>query len=202
MIVAITGGIGSGKTTTRIMFEDLGVPTISADVISKEILADDLSVKAAIVNKFNRARVTTDNELDRKKIRTLVFDSDADRQWLEKLMHPIIKEKIKQFAQDCNAAYCIIEIPLLYEAQWTDCVDHVLIVDSTQELQLRRATERDGVTIHDVQKVMNYQLTRKQRLQQDADIIGNTGNLESLRREVAKMHEKYLKLAKKTQRKE
>jgi dephospho-CoA kinase len=196
MIVGLTGGIASGKTTVQQMFTKLGIPTISADAISKNLLETNPNIYQAIVAKFGNSCLTQNNEIDRKELRRKIFNSTSDRIWLENLLHPFIKQKIQEFGNNNEADYCIVEIPLLYEVNWTDSVDRALIVDTTEDLQLQRATARDNADAAEIKKILSTQLSREQRLQQAADFIYNDGDLQHLEQQVFNMHQKYLSFCK------
>lgn len=193
MIIGLTGGIGSGKTTVCEFFKELGVPTTNADLLGREILENDSAVFKTIQHKF--PDVITDNIIDRTKLRKTIFMSQSDRVWLEELMHPLIKQKIKDFAKSNTSRYCVIEIPLLFEANWLDCIDRALVIDTTEDLQIERTIVRDKLPADAVKKVMDAQLTRAERLSKRADILTNNGDLTALKLEVAKLHEKYLALS-------
>lgn len=192
MIVGLTGGIASGKTTVLQIFANLGVPTSSADEISKEILKNDKDIHAAIIAKFGNEFLNEDLSINRAKIRQKIFDSATDRLWLEQLLHPQIKQRILKFGEHCQALYCVVEIPLLLEVQWLDCVDAVLIVDCPPELQIQRASERDKTTEQEIQKVIRSQLTREERLASNFDIIDNSGDIVALEQRVVQLHQQYL----------
>ncbi len=196
MIVGVTGGIGTGKSTVCSIFAQLGVATTSADDLAKEIINTDPVIFNQIINKFNRECITIDNTIDRQQLRKRIFDSSTDRIWLEGLLHPLIMQKIAQYAAHVKTPYCVIEIPLLLESKLEAAVDHVLIIDCPEELQLARASARDQLSKKQIQKVMATQLTREQRLAAKYDILENlTDDLAVLKKRVKELHDHYLALS-------
>lgn len=186
MIIGLTGGIGAGKSTVCKLFNDLGIPTISADEINKEILNSNAEITNAIELKFGTK--------DRARIRAIIFNSESDRIWLENLLHPLIKQRIMQYAIQQTSPYCVIEIPLLFEANLQDTVDRVLTIDCPEDMQLQRTMLRDNSSRAEIQAILESQITRKARLDQSDDIIENTKNIEILKERVHDQHNYYLSL--------
>lgn len=195
MIIGLTGGIGSGKSTVLKMFIDLGVPTTSADIIARDILDNDTTVQTAIANKFTPAILNQDGKINRKLLRTKIFNSDVDRLWLDKMMHPKIKQRIIEFAQSCHKPYCIVEVPLLLESKWHNDVDRILVVDTTPELQVERVSKRDAVTTDEINKVITIQVTSENRRNNATDLLINDSTLESLESQVKKLFQSYNQLS-------
>lgn len=194
MIVGITGGIGSGKSTACKLFQSLGVSFISADQIAHQLLETDPIIFKAIVERFGSDILDKQHKLNRAKIQQIIFNSQDDKQWLEQLLHPIIKQKIASETKNFSTPYCIVEIPLLIEAQMQDSVDRVLTIDCTENLQVERAMRRDNSSRQTVQSIMANQITRKTRLSNSDDIIDNSGDLETLKKLVIHQHNYYLSL--------
>ena len=187
MIIGLTGGIGAGKSTVRELFSQLGVPTNSADIISKDVLNENPQITAAIIKRFQ--------SLDRKDIRHKIFNSAEDRQWLEKQLHPKKKKKILAFAQNLTAPYCVVEIPLLIETGSQDSCDRILSVDCSEAEQIKRASLRDHSDEQEIRAIIATQITRKERLAASDDILQNTGDQATLKQAVLKLHQQYLQLA-------
>lgn len=192
MVVGLTGGIGSGKSTVANMFKDLGVPIINADVISHNIVNNDPCVLQQIINKFGKQYLTVEQTLDRRKLKQIIFSDPTSRLWLEQLLHPLIIKEINKQAQNTKAPYCVVEIPLLIEAGLQDTVDRILTVDCTEDLQLQRAMRRDNHSAAEINNIIATQMTRKQRLAINTDIIENTSDLATLMGQVHKLHGLYL----------
>jgi dephospho-CoA kinase len=195
MIVGLTGGIGTGKSTVCAIFKRLGVPVISADEISHKIVDTDKAVFQAIVKKFGKECLTAGNKIDRKKIRQRIFSVPEERVWLEKLLHPLIGQEILRQAKIMTYPYCVAEIPLLIEAGLQNIVDRIVTVDCSEDLQLKRAMQRDHHSEEEVRAIIKTQLTRKKRLNVSDDVIENHGDMAALVDRVEQLHHLYLSLA-------
>lgn len=193
LIVGLTGGIGSGKSTVAELFAALGAPVIDADVIAREVLVHDKTHTAEIVARFGAEILNAQGELNRSKLRTLVFENPVQREWLEQLLHPPILDGIQQRLSKLNAPYCIVVIPLLTEVVAAqELVDRVLVVDVLEETQIARVSSRDKLTVAAVKKMMSSQASREQRLAIADDVLENEGDLETLERKVLALHDRYL----------
>lgn len=196
--IGLTGGIGSGKSSVANMFASLGAPVIDADVIARELVANQLNISEQIIQHFGDLVVNPDGSLDRNKLRKVVFADKVARHWLEALLHPLIIQEIQQLLTQITAAYCIMVIPLLIEAtEPYSLVDRILLVDVPEKLQVERAINRDRITEVEVQQILASQATRDQRLQMADDVIVNDRDLDFLAEEVKQMHALYLELANK-----
>lgn len=189
MIVGLTGGIGSGKTTVCNIFASLGVPIISADKISHELVRDNPVVREAIQQRFN---IT---EINRAQLRERIFNSPANKLWLENLLHPLIKQAITLQTNNIKYPYCIVEIPLLLEAGMQDSVDRILSIHAPKSLRIERTIHRDNSPIEIIKAIIASQITAKDRLMRSDDIIENAANLDILKRRVQRQHEYYLSLS-------
>lgn len=194
MIVGLTGGIGTGKTTIANIFKHLGVPIIDADEIAHHIVDTDKSVFQAIIKKFGAQFLTANNKIDRRKLKQQVFSIPADRLWLEQLLHPLIEAEILRQAKNITYPYCVVEIPLLIEVGMQDIVDRVLTVDCPNEMQLQRAMARDQNTEAEIRAIIATQITREQRLAATNDVIENIVDMPTLIKRVEQLHHLYLSL--------
>jgi dephospho-CoA kinase len=195
MLVGLTGGIGSGKSVVLNEFKALGVPTCSADVFARIVLQQNPHILEAIINRFNGEYLNADQTLNRKKLREKVFDSAEDKEWLEKMLHPLIAEQIDLYVKQQSYPYCVIEIPLLIETNMDAEVDRVLSVDCPEEMQLERASQRDGCTVEEIKKIIASQITREKRRAHSDDVIDNISDIMYLRKRVRELHEFFLELA-------
>ena len=189
--IGLTGGIGSGKSTAAKYFKQLGISVIDADEIVHVLLGDRKLVKK-IAAYFGNA-VLTNQQLDRKKLRALVFTNSKKRHWLEKLLHPAVYKKMQTITK-VGSPYLILVIPLLLETKKTNIVDRVLVIDTVQKNQIKRTQMRDRTSLTTVKKIIRAQVTRKQRLKQADDVITNNGTIAALKQQIKKMHCYYLNL--------
>lgn len=193
--VGLTGGIGSGKTTVAALFQELGVPIIDSDLIAKQVTEIGQPAYRAIIDKLGEEILTPDNHLNRQKLKEIIFSSNEKKQWLEDLLHPLIKNQIQKEAQRSHFSYCMVAIPLLVETKSYDLIDRVLVVDSTVEDQIERTLKRDQLDKNTLVKIINSQASREERLAVADDVIHNLTDFENLRKEVTALHHYYLSIS-------
>ena len=189
--IGLTGGIGSGKSKVAELFSDLGVPVIDADVIAKKI-SQQPQIIAEIVEHFGPQVKDSNGELNRRKLREYIFNNDQQRNWLEKLLHPLILQAMQVEVSQLNYPYCLLVAPLLLEAtQPHEWIDRVLVVDTAEENQITRTMQRDHLSREEVMNILRAQLPRAQRLARADDVIVNDGDLKQLAVEVGKLDKFY-----------
>ena len=196
-VVGLTGGIGSGKTTIANMFHDLGIELVDADIIAREVVEPNTTALIKIKAHFGNDFVLTDGSLDRTKLRNKVFNSDIEKQWLNNLLHPLIREQILTRIQQCSSQYCILVAPLLIENNLTQYVDRTLVIDVEESIQLERTLKRDNSNKAIIQKVMASQIKRDDRLHNADDVLNNTSiELTQIKTQVNALHNAYLQYSK------
>lgn len=195
LIVGLTGGIASGKSSVARLFEALGVPVVDADAIAREVVAAGTPGLDAIRARFGERVIAADGELDRAGLRARVFADAAARRDLEAILHPRIRHIMDERLRAACAPYAIAMIPLLLETGQQERFDRVLVVDVSQATQLQRAHARDGTSHQTLQGILAAQLDRDSRLAQADDVIDNEGDPQALAAQVARLHETYLALA-------
>jgi dephospho-CoA kinase len=196
LVIGLTGGIGSGKTTVANGFEKLGVPLIDADLIARELVEPGQAALEEIRAVFGAECLTKEGRLDRALIRERIFADDSLRQRLEAILHPVIRKRIKDLIAEVRAAYCIVVIPLLLETGQNDLVDRILVVDTPEKEQIKRVAARDKLSHNAIIKIMHTQADRKTRLAAADDIIVNNSDLETLTSHIRSLHRRYLELSK------
>jgi dephospho-CoA kinase len=194
LVVALTGGIGSGKSTVSDRFGALGAPVIDADVIARQLTGPDSPALAMIEAQFGPDVLCDDGSLDRAALRRFVFNDPAARKRLEAILHPLIRMRMRQALATLAAPYAVLAIPLLFETGQADLADRVLVVDAPEQEQIRRVQQRSGLEPPEIERIMASQVTRAERLRRADDVIDNSGNLQSLLVQTDRLHEKYLKL--------
>jgi dephospho-CoA kinase len=193
--VGLTGGIASGKTAASDHFARLGVPVIDTDVIAREVVEPGQPVLQEVIAAFGDDIVDDEGRLRRRKLRDLIFSDPEKQALLESIVHPAIRAETRRRVADAKGPYCLIVIPLLAESGHFDWLDRVLVVDVPEEIQIKRLTERDGVTELDARKSLAAQAGRDVRLQLADDILDNSGNIDDLGMLVEDLHRKYLDIA-------
>jgi dephospho-CoA kinase len=195
LLIALTGGIASGKSAVAALFAEKGVPVFDTDQIAREVVEPGTPALAQIVAEFGTEVLDANGRLDRKRMRQLVFADDQKRKRLEAITHPAIRAELARRSQEAHGPYQIHVIPLLVESGRADAYDRVLVVDVPEEVQLRRLQARDRTDEESARRILAAQATRAERLSAADDVIVNTGTLEDLRGFVDTLHENYEMLA-------
>lgn len=194
-IVGVTGGIGCGKTTVMQCFAALGVQAVDADVVAREVVLPGTPCITAIQQHFGSEIVLPNGELNRPALRQRIFSHDADKAWLEQLLHPAIRAQLLQQLAQLTSPYALLVAPLLLENALDNYVNRVLVIDLPETLQLQRAMARDNASEQQIRAIMAAQLSRQNRLARADDIINNDSSIAALQAQVAKLHQLYLRQA-------
>lgn len=196
LVIGLTGGIGSGKTTVANLFHQLGVPIIDSDEIAREVVASGSPLLAEIAKHFGSNIIDENGQLKRRELRDLIFANNQERIWLEQHLHPAIYERIREKIKTLNAPYVIVVIPLLIETNPGSLIDRILVIDSPEQLQIERVQQRDATTKENILAIIQSQISRDKRLAAADDVIDNNGDTQHLEQQVNKLHQYYLTLAK------
>ena len=198
--IGLTGGIASGKTTVANLFSDLGIEIIDADEIAHSITSKQGSAYNKIIKHFGEGILGDDKKLDRKKLRTMIFNNSELKRDLEQIIHPEVYAIINQKINASQEPYQIIVIPLLIETGYQNFVDRVLVIDCSMETQLARLINRDNETMKNARKIIANQIERNERLKFADDIIENEKKtpINVLKNKVLQLHETYLELSEKS----
>lgn len=193
-IVAMTGGIGSGKSEAARLFSELGVPIVDVDIISHQLTAAGQPTLEELAKEFGDEVLNNDGSLNRGTLRQKVFANDDTRKRLEAILHPAIYEKAMAALQkNASAPYQILAIPLLFESdRYLNSINRSLVIDSTPEMQIARASKRDGLSRDAIQKIIDVQMPRGKRNALADDIILNNGSIAELREKIRQLHERYI----------
>lgn len=197
-VIALTGGIGSGKSEAAKQFSRLGVPVVDTDAIAHSLTAVGEPTLAEIARHFGTGFLNADGSLDRAKLRAHIFNNPAERQRLEAILHPAIRERaLQQLADNENQwhpHYQILVVPLLFESNsYEAIVQKTLVIDCDERTQINRTMARSQMTETDVKAVMQTQVSRATRLERADEIIENSGSVEELTEKVNKIHKKFIK---------
>ena len=194
-VVALTGGIASGKSTVAGLFAKLGVDIIDTDILAREVVKPGTKGLAEVTAAFGESVLQSDGGLDRNKMRQLVFSDLRQRQKLESILHPLILTKAKQNIQDCHAVYCIVVIPLLAESGVQPWVNRVLVVDVSEQIQLDRLMQRDQIDNQQASSILEAQVGRDERLLYADDTLTNDGSASELPDKIMELHSRYIRQA-------
>lgn len=195
LVVGLTGGIGSGKTTVANGFSAQGVPVIDADKLARELVEPGQPALDEIITAFGTACITRDRQLKRDYIRQQIYADARMKSQLENILHPKIRQRIRTLLANIREPYCIVVIPLLLETQQTDLVDRILVVDAPEKEQLARVAARDSLSHNSIMAIMQSQADRGTRLQAADDIIVNDRDLAALTERILELHTYYMEIS-------
>jgi len=195
LLVGLTGGIGSGKTLVSDTFAKLGADIVDADLVAREVVAPGSDGLAAISEHFGPGVIDKGGELNRSALRELVFTDEQEKQWLNALLHPMIRAAMQTAINEISTPYGIVAVPLLIENSMQNMVDRIAVVDCPKALQLERALLRDGSSEKAIKGIMAAQVSREQRLAEADDVIDNSLAKASTISQVEQLHQKYLTLS-------
>lgn len=195
LILGLTGGIGTGKSTVAAEFKNLGICIVNADEGSRAVVEPGKPALSKIASQFGDQIILSDGSLDRAALREIIFNNASNKQWLEELLHPIIRDWIVERLNDADSPYVILESPLLLETDQHELVDTTLLIDLPIELQLERAGTRDANNANQIQRIIDSQMSRKQKISKADWIFDNSGEKAMISLRINQLHEKFLTLA-------
>jgi dephospho-CoA kinase len=195
IVIGLTGGIGSGKTTIANIFADLDIDIIDADIAARKVVEPQSKALEQISLHFGLQFIQADGSLNRPLLRTQIFSNEKDKLWLNNLLHPLIRQTMLDEIQQSQSPYCLLVAPLLIENNLQSLVDRILVIDINQEEQIRRAVLRDPSSQEEIIKIIASQIPRKERLKFADDIIDNSkSDLTIIKNIVIKLDQKYREL--------
>lgn len=195
-VVAVTGGIGSGKTTIANQFAALGIDVVDADVIARDVVEPGAPALAAIATYFGPDVIAPDGQLDRRSLRERVFSDSNAKAWLNALLHPLIRQEMLRQCAAARSPYCLLVVPLLVENKLTGLANRVLVIDVDEATQIERTCRRDGVSAEQAKAIIAAQASRSERLAAADDVIDNhNGSQMAIKTRILALHETYLAFA-------
>ena len=197
MIVGLTGGIGSGKSAAANFFQNEGITVIDADDLSREVTERDTPGFEKIVDCFGSAIIDSDGSINRAFLRQEVFDDEKKKKLLESIIHPLVRDLMIEKITASQSPYSIIMVPLIFETNSMNNYNRILVIDCDPIVQLERAMLRDKNSKIQIQKIIDSQCSREERISIANDIIPNNDSLENLKIRSIAMHKFYLGLSKK-----
>lgn len=196
LLVVLTGGVASGKTTASDCFARRGVEVIDTDLIAREVVKPGSSALSEIAACFGDDMIAADGKLDRRRLRERVFADEDSRHRLEAILHPRIEKRVRELVdQASDQPYVLLVVPLLVESGLFTDADCIIAVDAPESVQIQRLTQRDQVDPDHAQAMLAAQATRQQRLAAADEVLDNTGSQESLELAVEALHRKLLERA-------
>lgn len=197
VVFGLTGGIGSGKSTVAKMFGDLGVHWVDADNVAREVVEPGSPALAEIASHFGEDILLADGTLDRAALRTIVFKDPEQREWLEGLLHPVIRNELARQLkpEGYDLPYVLLVSPLLLETDQHTLAKRAIVVDVPVETQIERTMSRDDNPRDQVERIIAAQMPREHRLSRAHEVIQNDQPLDQVKQQVDELHQRLLKLA-------
>ncbi|MEB3766978.1 dephospho-CoA kinase [Acinetobacter sp. MD2] len=194
-IVGLTGGIGSGKTMASQWFEAQNIDVVDADLVARKVVKAGQPALTMISETFGDWVLLSNGELNRRALREYIFSHPEAKQQLEAITHPLIRNEIEQQLAAATSPYVLLVSPLLFETKQTELTQRNLLIDTPEELQLQRASQRDQHAIQHIQNIIQAQMPRQQKQELADDIVLNDGDLTHLYAQLQSLHLQYLALA-------
>ncbi len=198
VVIGLTGGIGSGKTTVADLFAAKGAAIVDTDEISHGLTRPGQPAVREIARRLGERFVTPDGALDRPGLREFVFADVEARKTLESILHPLIRRESSRLIDESRAPYTILVVPLLVETgAYRERISRIVVIDCEPETQIRRVMQRSGLSRDTVLAIIGAQASRRQRLELADDVIDNDDGIESLQPQVERLHLRFVALAQK-----
>ena len=194
-VVGITGGIGCGKTAVTDYLAEKGIVIADADQASRVVVEPGQPALQEIAEHFGGHLIQDDGNLNRRALRDIVFKNSEERQWLEKLLHPLINQQLRKELQQATSPYVVLVSPLLFETRQHAMADRVLVIDVTEEVQIERAMARDKISREQAEAIVRSQAGREERRAKADDLVDNSRSLQHLYQQLDTLHQNYLQLA-------
>lgn len=195
LVIGLTGGIGSGKTTATDYFARKGITIVDADIASRIVVEPGKAALTKIAEHFSSDILNSDGSLNRSALRKIVFNYPEELHWLEQLTHPLIREEIQNQIKNSSSPYTILVSPILFESGQNAFTQRTVVIDAPETLQISRTAVRDHTDPESVKAIMKAQTAREQRIKNADDVIVNDSNVESFYKQLDALHSKYLALS-------
>ncbi|GAA76169.1 dephospho-CoA kinase [Pseudoalteromonas sp. BSi20480] len=194
-VLGLTGGIGCGKTAVSNMLEQLGITIVDADIIARQVVKPKSNGLNAIVSKFGQSILLRDGTLNRSALRERIFTNSADKEWLNNLLHPLIRNKIYNDLTAAKSPYVVLVAPLLFENALDKLCNRTLLIDIPQNVQIERTASRDNVSVEQVKAIIAAQMSREDKQKKADDILNNDRALNDVNHDLLTLHKRYLHMA-------
>ncbi|QTL36054.1 dephospho-CoA kinase [Pseudoalteromonas viridis] len=194
-ILGLTGGIGAGKTTVSDYLNQKGICVVDADVVAREVVEPGSQGLEAIVAHFGKQLLTGEGQLDRQALRAIIFADEDEKNWLNSLLHPMIRTQLLAQLAQADSDYVILSAPLLFENTLDKYCDKTLLVDVPVEVQIARTCARDNAHQQQVEQIIAAQMSRADKRTKADFILDNNQPLEAMQAQLAALHNTFLQLA-------
>ena len=194
-VLGLTGGIGCGKTAVSNMLEQLGITIVDADIIARQVVKPKSDGLNAIVSKFGQSILLRDGTLNRSALRERIFTNSTDKEWLNNLLHPLIRNKIYNDLTAAKSPYVVLVAPLLFENGLDKLCNRTLLIDIPQSVQIERTASRDNVSVEQVKAIIAAQMSREDKQKKADDILNNDRAHNDVNHDLLTLHKRYLHMA-------
>ncbi|EFP95945.1 dephospho-CoA kinase [Vibrio caribbeanicus] len=202
LVVGLTGGIASGKTTISNLFQsEYNIDVVDADIIARQVVETGSEGLKAIIEHFGEEILSPNKALDRVKLRALIFQYPEKKLWLDNLMHPLIRSEMQRQIAQVKSEYALLVIPLMAENNLQSLVDKVIVVDVDEEIQIERTLLRDKVSTEQVKAIIKSQANRQERLAIADYVIKNNTRNHKILPQIAELHQIFMEICKKDRQK-
>lgn len=191
VIIGLTGGIGSGKSTAAVCFQSFGIPVLDADTFAREALEPETSCYWKTLECFGEEFFKEDGTIDRKRLAETVFKDEKRRLELNRIVHPYVLDRMRKESQRIASQSVIWEVPLLFESGFDSCCDITVAVLCREDLRIRRICARDGVSIEQAQDRIRAQISDEKRAALADEVLYNEGTEQELMHKVAQLVQKW-----------
>jgi dephospho-CoA kinase len=208
LIIGLTGGIATGKSTVSQQFKHLGINIVDADLIARQVVEPGSDALAQIAKYFGDGILNADQSLNRAKLREIIFSDSSStnssvnsavnsgaKQWLNDLLHPIIRLEITHQLESATSPYVILDAPLLFENKLDAICHSSVLVDIPERLQIKRATQRDSVTSEQIKQIIDAQMPSTLKRDKADHIIDNSGTIDNTIVQVNALHNTFIEHA-------
>ncbi|MEC1289809.1 dephospho-CoA kinase [Bacillus mojavensis] len=187
LVIGLTGGIASGKSTVANMLIDKGITVIDADIIAKQAVEKGMPAYRQIIDEFGEDILLENGDIDRRKLGAIVFTNEQKRLALNSIVHPAVREEMLKRRDESIAnleTFVVLDIPLLFESKLESLVDKIIVVSVTKELQLERLIKRNQLTEEEALSRIRSQMPLEEKVSRADDVIDNSGTLEETKQQL------------------
>ncbi|MHA6166379.1 dephospho-CoA kinase [Bacillus mojavensis] len=187
LVIGLTGGIASGKSTVANMLIEKGITVIDADIIAKQAVERGMPAYRQIIDEFGEDILLENGDIDRRKLGALVFTNEQKRLALNSIVHPAVREEMLKRRDESIAnqeTFVVLDIPLLFESKLESLVDKIIVVSVTKELQLGRLIKRNQLTEEEALSRIRSQMPLEEKVSRADNVIDNSGTLEETKQQL------------------
>ena len=185
LILGITGGIATGKTSVLRVLSKLRIPTVSADILAHKAILKGKPAYGVILRRFGRDILGSDGQIRRSDLGKIVFRNPRERRWLERLLHPVVLQELKRFVSQ-HRGMMALDIPLLFEAHYARFVDVIIVVSCPLETQLERLMSRNGMKRSEALRRVRSQMPMREKIRRADIVLNNSGTKGQLKDQIRK----------------